>query len=97
MLKNNNNNRLLPTVLEGLGRFAHLINIDFFDDLISVLKNIMMEQYKNYMDNKGHITSACTAFHCIIAAFQLLFKQGKKKKKKKKIKIKIKIKMIYIY
>jgi len=76
MLKNNNNNRLLPTVLEGLGRFAHLINIDFFDDLISVLKNIMMEQYKNYMDNKGHITSACTAFHCIIAAFQLLFKQG---------------------
>ncbi|OUM59262.1 hypothetical protein PIROE2DRAFT_15231, partial [Piromyces sp. E2] len=75
MLKNNNNNRLLPTVLEGLGRFAHLINIDFFDDLIAVLKNIMMEQYKNYMDNKGHITSACTAFHCIIAAFQLLFKQ----------------------
>jgi len=76
MLKNNNNNRLLPTVLEGLGRFAHLINIDFFDDLIAVLKNIMMDQYKNYMDNKGHITSACTAFHCIIAAFQLLFKQG---------------------
>ncbi|SGZ26185.1 BQ5605_C024g09854 [Microbotryum silenes-dioicae] len=32
---------LLPAALEGLARFAHLINIDFFRDLLEVLKGIV--------------------------------------------------------
>lgn len=33
--------KLLNTVLEGLSEFAHLINIDFFSDLIIVLQKLV--------------------------------------------------------
>ena len=32
---------LLPPALEGLARFAHLVNVDFFRDLLEVLKGII--------------------------------------------------------
>lgn len=34
---------LMPVVLEGLGKFAHMINQDFFGDLLEVLKELMVQ------------------------------------------------------
>ncbi|KAI9009804.1 nucleolar complex-associated protein-domain-containing protein, partial [Gaertneriomyces semiglobifer] len=77
ILKNSPSSTLLPAVLEGLAKFAHLINVEFFADLLNVLKKISFEQYQKYLD--GDNTSeedARSAFHCVIAAFQLLSGQG---------------------
>lgn len=41
MLKTASDSSLLPSVLEGLAKFAHLINIEFFDDLIKVLNQLI--------------------------------------------------------
>ena len=69
---------MLSSVLEGLARFAHLINVDFFNDLLNVLKQISLDQYNAYL--QGNTDSAYrgtkNALHCIIAAFQLLSGQG---------------------
>ena len=43
ILKTNANLKLIPSVLEGLAKFAHLISLEFFDDLITVLHQ-MVEQ-----------------------------------------------------
>ncbi|KAJ3285481.1 Nucleolar complex protein 3 [Borealophlyctis nickersoniae] len=75
ILKNAPDSPLLPAVLEGLAKFAHLINVDFFADLLDVLKKISTEQYKEYVQGDAD-ASARSAFHCVIAAFQLLSGQG---------------------
>ena len=36
------NSAIMTPVLEGLGKFAHLINIDFFDDLIALLFRLVV-------------------------------------------------------
>jgi nucleolar complex protein 3 len=41
VLKTNSNFKLIPCVLEGLSKFAHLISLDFFDDLVSVLHEMV--------------------------------------------------------
>ncbi|KNC96974.1 uncharacterized protein SPPG_09502 [Spizellomyces punctatus DAOM BR117] len=77
ILKNAQASPLLPAVLEGLARFAHLINVEFFADLLNVLKRISFEQYQQYL--AGDVASEAdtrSAFHCVIAAFQLLSGQG---------------------
>ncbi|KAJ3174945.1 Nucleolar complex protein 3 [Geranomyces variabilis] len=77
ILKNATNSPLLPAVLEGLARFAHLINIEFFADLLNVLKKISFDQYRQYLDGStATSTDTRSAFHCVIAAFQLLTGQG---------------------
>ncbi|TPX57465.1 hypothetical protein PhCBS80983_g03803 [Powellomyces hirtus] len=77
ILKNASNSPLLPAVLEGLARFAHLINVEFFSDLLEVLKKISFEQYRQYLEGSNAAsTDTRSAFHCVIAAFQLLSGQG---------------------
>ncbi|KJE88702.1 hypothetical protein CAOG_00300 [Capsaspora owczarzaki ATCC 30864] len=66
VLKNATRSPLLPGVLEGLAKFAHLINIDFFSDLMSVLKNLLVEE----------TVSIESKIHCVKAAFQILTGQG---------------------
>ena len=41
ILKNPHPTPLLPAALRGIARFAHLVNIDFFKDLLQVLKTLM--------------------------------------------------------
>ncbi|KAJ3022733.1 Nucleolar complex protein 3 [Thoreauomyces humboldtii] len=77
ILKNAPNSPLLPAVLEGLARFAHLINVEFFADLLDVLKKISFDQYRQYIEGSNAATiDTRSAFHCVIAAFQLLSGQG---------------------
>lgn len=57
---------LLPAALEGLTRFAHLVNVDFFRDLLNVLKQVAAES-----------SSSRTQLLCIGTALDLLSGQGK--------------------
>ncbi|KAI0721691.1 nucleolar complex-associated protein 3 [Cerioporus squamosus] len=41
ILKNPHPTPLLPAALRGIAKFAHLVNIDFFKDLLQVLKTLM--------------------------------------------------------
>ncbi|CDH49649.1 nuclear export protein noc3 [Lichtheimia corymbifera JMRC:FSU:9682] len=75
ILKKQSTSPLLPAVLQGLGKFAHLISVDFFDDLLAALKEVL--------DSLEHSTSKGTAgagtrkrLLCIITAFELLSGQG---------------------
>ncbi|ORE03794.1 nucleolar complex-associated protein 3 [Rhizopus microsporus var. microsporus] len=75
ILKKQVTSPLLPAVLEGLSMFAHLINVDMFDDLLNALRDVM----RSFEDtNAISRTSSGTRKRllCIITAFELLSGQG---------------------
>ncbi|XP_061667180.1 nucleolar complex protein 3 homolog isoform X3 [Syngnathoides biaculeatus] len=57
---------LLPAVLEGLANFSHLINLEFFDDLLNVLQSLIQS---------GDLTNR-EILHCIQTVFTILSGQG---------------------
>lgn len=57
---------LLTPVLEGLSRFAHLIDIEFFDDLIALLYRLIGEKR---LDSRQ-------MFHCLQTVFTILSGEG---------------------
>ncbi|KAM3860006.1 nucleolar complex protein 3 homolog [Diretmus argenteus] len=66
ILKKAQKSVLLPSVLEGLANFAHLINLEFFDDLLNVLQTLI---------RSGDLTHR-ESLHCIQTAFNILSGQG---------------------
>uniref|UniRef100_A0A3Q4B3N4 Nucleolar complex protein 3 homolog n=1 Tax=Mola mola TaxID=94237 RepID=A0A3Q4B3N4_MOLML len=66
ILKKAQKSVLLPAVLEGLANFAHLINLEFFDDLLSVLQSLIQS---------GDLTNR-ESLHCIQTVFTILSGQG---------------------
>ncbi|CAG8487162.1 7448_t:CDS:10 [Paraglomus occultum] len=78
ILKRANTSPLLLPVLEGLAKFAHLINVDFFDDLLNVLRKIVTETNGEVTDDDDDVPMSDTrrTLLCIITAFQLLSGQG---------------------
>ncbi|KAM3592057.1 uncharacterized protein V6R79_012117 [Siganus canaliculatus] len=66
ILKKAQKSILLPAVLEGLAKFAHLINLEFFDDLLNVLQNLIQS---------GDLTHR-ESLHCIQTVFTILSGQG---------------------
>ncbi|MBN3312292.1 NOC3L protein, partial [Atractosteus spatula] len=66
ILKKAQKSVLLPTVLEGLAKFAHLINVEFFDDLLMVLHNLIESGVLSYRES----------LHCVQTAFHVLSGQG---------------------
>ncbi|XP_008072774.1 nucleolar complex protein 3 homolog [Carlito syrichta] len=66
ILKKAQRSSLLPAVLEGLAKFAHLINIEFFDDLLLVLHNLIESGDLSYQES----------LHCVQTAFHILSGQG---------------------
>ncbi|KAJ7219237.1 nucleolar complex-associated protein-domain-containing protein [Mycena pura] len=78
IIKNPRPTPLLPTALQGISKYAHLVNIDFFKDLLKVLKELIAREVD---EDEG----ACEAntnrdvlhrLQCIVTAFQLLSGQG---------------------
>ena len=59
---------LLPVTLEGLAKFAHLINIDTVVDLLNVLKELLLNVDKLPLD---------AALNCVLTAFKTLLGPGK--------------------
>ncbi|KAG8552313.1 hypothetical protein GDO81_004472 [Engystomops pustulosus] len=66
ILKRAQKSVLLPAVLEGLAKFAHLINLEFFDDLLVVLNKLIESGELNYRES----------LHCVQTAFNILSGQG---------------------
>lgn len=66
ILKKSPNFKLFPSVLEGLCKFAHLINLDFFEDLLKLMHQ-MIESDKLSFRSK---------LHCIKTIFVVLSGQG---------------------
>ncbi|XP_026770351.2 nucleolar complex protein 3 homolog isoform X2 [Pangasianodon hypophthalmus] len=66
ILKKAQKSVLLPSVLEGLAKFAHLINLEFFDDLLTVLHDLIMSGDLSHRES----------LHCILTAFHILSGQG---------------------
>lgn len=66
ILKNDPNSQLLSATLEGLAEFAHVINLDFFTDLIELLNQIMEISGLGYREQ----------LHCIQTFFVILSGQG---------------------
>ena len=79
---------LLPTVLEGLARYAHLINWEFFGDLVEVLREVITESEGGSLeqatttdgeepeeanfDARGQRNATRESLLCVITAFALL-------------------------
>lgn len=71
---------LMGAVLEGLGRYAHLINQDFFGDLLEALKDLIghaetgddLEEEEGTEDEETTRNLTREALLCIITAFALL-------------------------
>ncbi|XP_027237419.2 nucleolar complex protein 3 homolog [Penaeus vannamei] len=66
VLKRKPNKVLNEVVLEGLAKFAHLINIEFFGDLLDVLGQKMLEGTMNFRES----------MFCIKTVFTILSGQG---------------------
>jgi len=68
--------------LAGIGKFAHLVNIDFFQDLMKVFKDLIsldtndMKIAEEAVESTKDLTQH--RLHCIITAFELLSGQGEK-------------------
>lgn len=66
ILKNDPNSRTLSACLEGLAEFAHVINLEYFSDLIDLLNNILETTELGYREQ----------LHCIRTIFVILTGQG---------------------
>ncbi|KAJ1878649.1 hypothetical protein LPJ57_003295 [Coemansia sp. RSA 486] len=77
---------LLPAVLEGLARYAHLISVEFFVDLFQLLKLIMRGQHgvgvgaEEPIDDSNDLVSTRvslrTSLLCTLTALHILTGQG---------------------
>lgn len=74
---------LLSTALGGIARFAHMVNIDFFQDLLAVLREIMVRtsEVEEGEDDAGAPTidqeeRLRLQILCVLTAFELLTGQG---------------------
>ena len=83
ILKNPAPTPLLPAALTGISTFAHMINVDFFKDLLQVLKDLISMEESIPQD--GGIESptpipmlelVSRRLMCIVTAFELLSGQG---------------------
>jgi nucleolar complex protein 3 len=78
---------LLPTALEGLAKFAHLINIDTVIDLLSVLRDLLNNNSTTNMTTGTDLAGTNqtllpvdATLNCILTAFQTLQGPGKEMK-----------------
>ncbi|KAK6639087.1 hypothetical protein RUM43_007357 [Polyplax serrata] len=66
ILKEPNSRKLLNAALEGIAKFAHCINLEFYQDLIIVLDNLVQNE------NIGYKEKLC----CVWTVFTVLHYQG---------------------
>lgn len=82
ILKNPHPTPLLPAALRGISKYAHLVNIDFFRDLMQVLKRLIMQE-SDEIDSDARESRSVEQSEdiqhrllCIVTAFELLSGQG---------------------
>mgnify|MGYP006876499549 CR=1 FL=1 len=74
---------MLPAAMEGIAKFAHLVNIEFFRDLLAVLKKIVRGEVEDDDDEEegrpdvvGRGYEVRLRMLGIVTAFELLSGQG---------------------
>ncbi|KAJ6630767.1 nucleolar complex-associated protein-domain-containing protein [Mycena sp. CBHHK59/15] len=81
IIKNPRPTPLLPAALQGISKYAHLVNIDFFKDLLKVLKELVLreadadadaEDAEGAEDPLGDARDVRLRLQCIVTAFELL-------------------------
>jgi nucleolar complex protein 3 len=89
ILKSQTPTPLLSAALRGISRYAHQVNIDFFKDLMNVLKDLVARTPEDDDDDDGvnaettasthapHAEDVRCRLECIVTAFELLTGQGK--------------------
>lgn len=67
-------NHLMAITLEGLAKFAHLINSEFFGDLLEVLRELILDRQVWEIEGEFKFKESATreALLCILTAFALL-------------------------
>lgn len=76
ILKNPTPTPLLPAALEGIAKYAHLVNIDFFRDLMTVLKALITLETDGDRE-VGDFQQIHHRLMCTVTALELLTGQGK--------------------
>ncbi|KAI6128632.1 nucleolar complex-associated protein-domain-containing protein [Pisolithus croceorrhizus] len=83
VLKNPHPTPLLPAALRGISKFAHLVNVDFFKDLMQVLRGLIVRESTSEDDPEsldwntaGNAADVLNRLLCIVTAFELLSGQG---------------------
>ena len=71
VLKRRPNRKLIGVVLEGLAKFAHLVNIEFFSDLLDVLALLL-----DGGEELGFTLTHCESLYCIQTVITILSGQG---------------------
>ncbi|RZC32728.1 nucleolar complex protein 3 -like, partial [Asbolus verrucosus] len=66
ILKSSTNTKVLGVCLEGLAKFSHCLNIDFYLDLVNILDKLLKEDWIGYREQ----------LHCIQTVFSILSGQG---------------------
>lgn len=87
ILKSPGRTPLLPAALVGISKFAHLVNIDFFKDLLATLRTLILRNdseggEEDVEDESIAIDELEVIRHrlmCIVTAFELLTGQGTSK------------------
>lgn len=83
ILKNPRHTPLLAPALRGIARFAHLVNVDFFRDLLKVLQEHVAQGETSQDEGSGEDAESVEdhpdlhyRLQCIVTAFELLSGQG---------------------
>ncbi|KAF7338322.1 Nucleolar complex-associated protein 3 [Mycena venus] len=78
IIKNPRPTPLLPAALQGISKYAHLVNIDFFKDLLKVLKELVAREpdEDEEADDVDASKDVQQRLQCIVTAFELLSGQG---------------------
>ncbi|KAJ7774788.1 nucleolar complex-associated protein-domain-containing protein [Mycena metata] len=80
IIKNPRPTPLLPAALQGISKYAHLVNIDFFKDLLKVLKELVAREGDDDEEEEEEEVNASKdveqRLQCIVTAFELLSGQG---------------------
>ncbi|KAJ7109342.1 nucleolar complex-associated protein-domain-containing protein [Mycena epipterygia] len=78
IIKNPRPTPLLPAALQGISKYAHLVNIDFFKDLLKVLKELVAREADDdeEVDEADASKDVHLRLQCIVTAFELLSGQG---------------------
>ncbi|KAI5986030.1 nucleolar complex-associated protein-domain-containing protein [Pisolithus orientalis] len=83
ILKNPHPTPLLPAALRGISKFAHLVNVDFFKDLMQVLRGLIVRESTGEGDSESpdwdtadNAADILNRLLCIVTAFELLSGQG---------------------
>ncbi|XP_050510797.1 nucleolar complex protein 3 homolog isoform X3 [Diabrotica virgifera virgifera] len=66
ILKTSSDTKILGVCLEGLAKYAHCINLEYYVDIVNVLDNLLKEDWLGYREQ----------LHCIQTAFAILGGQG---------------------